>query len=253
MYEFIEKACDYLDMVVEQLKKGETEILFQCRDTINSIFFDGNKLDKTYVSVIPVDKLDYVCNFLSKVRMLSFVSKDKATREAYINEFIEVSQILKESMHESVPRRGKDISVSKEYDVFISHANADKMEYVDSLYNSIEKLGIKIFYDKEELSWGDNWKEKILYGTECSEFAIIIISNNFFDREWTEKELKEFLNRQNENRQKVILPLLYKINFEELSNKYPELGTIQALKADDVTNDEIAILLAKELIKRYKY
>lgn len=41
-----------------------------------------------------------------------------------------------------------------EYDVFISHANKDKTELVDELNESLKKLGIKIFYDKESLEWG---------------------------------------------------------------------------------------------------
>ena len=94
-----------------------------------------------------------------------------------------------------------------EYDVFISHANSDKEELVEDLYKSLNKLGIKIFYDKETIEWGDKWKEKILNGVKKAEFAIIVISENFFGREWTEKELSELLTRQNRNGQKLILHL----------------------------------------------
>ena len=100
--------------------------------------------------------------------------------------------------------------VRKQYDVFISHANKDKNEYVDSLNAVVRKLGVNIFYDTDVLSWGDNWKQVILEGTKSSEFAIIVISNNFFGREWTERELNEFLQQQNENRQKKVLPLFCK-------------------------------------------
>lgn len=41
-----------------------------------------------------------------------------------------------------------------EYDVFISHANADKEAFIEEMYNSLNKLGVKIFYDKETLEWG---------------------------------------------------------------------------------------------------
>lgn len=49
-----------------------------------------------------------------------------------------------------------------EYDVFLSHANKDKADLVDELNTSLEKLGVKIFYDKKSLEWGDKWKERIL-------------------------------------------------------------------------------------------
>lgn len=140
----------------------------------------------------------------------------------------------------------------KQYDVFISHANADKSEYVNGLKNTIDKLHIRIFYDKDELSWGDNWKERILEGTAKSEFAIIVISNNFFGREWTERELKEFLERQNSSGQKIILPLLYNVSFDELAKQYPSLSDIQCLRTCDYSVEQICILFAKELIKRLK-
>jgi hypothetical protein len=140
----------------------------------------------------------------------------------------------------------------KQYDVFISHANKDKLDYVDSLYLALRKLGIVIFYDSEVLSWGDAFKKVILEGTAKSEFAIIVISKQFFGREWTEIELNEFLTRQNESGQKTILPLLHKISLDELKEHYPDLGDIQCIDSDSYDVDGIALLLAKELIKRYR-
>lgn len=143
-------------------------------------------------------------------------------------------------------------SARKDFDVFISHANKDKLSYVNDLNRVIKKLGINVFYDTDVLSWGDNFKQVILDGTAKSEFAIIVISKNFFDREWTERELDEFLAQQNATGQKIVLPLLYGVTFDELKEKYPTLGDIQAITSKDYTKPEIAILLAKELIKRYK-
>lgn len=145
-----------------------------------------------------------------------------------------------------------DSHIHKKYDVFISHANRDKSEYVDLLNMSVKRLGINVFYDTDVLSWGDNWKQVILDGTSDSEFAIIVISKNFFGREWTEKELNEFLTQQNESGQKIVLPLLHGITLKELKEHYPQLGDIQCISSDNYDRQEITILLAKEIIKRYK-
>lgn len=139
-----------------------------------------------------------------------------------------------------------------EYDVFISHANQDKEELIEELYQSLQKLGISIFYDKESLEWGDNWKERILNGTKKAEFAIIVISENFFNREWTERELSEFLNRQNRNGQKLILPIVHNITMQQLQAKYPNVADIQAIDSSKYNCDQIALLFAKQLIKRLK-
>ena len=138
------------------------------------------------------------------------------------------------------------------YDVFISHANADKIEYVDQLKQSLDKLRIGVFYDKDTLEWGDKWKDKILEGVKQAEFAIIVISENFFGREWTEKELHEFLNRQNSSGQKIILPILHNITAAQLKEKYPAVADIQGLSSENYSCDEIALLFAGQLIKRLK-
>ena len=82
--------------------------------------------------------------------------------------------------------------------------------------------------------------------------AMIVISKNFFGRERTEKELHEFLSRQNTSEQKIVLPLLHGITLEELKEHYPELGDIQCINSDDYSKKEITIFFARELIKRYK-
>lgn len=145
-----------------------------------------------------------------------------------------------------------DRHMRKLYDVFISHANKDKSDYVDSLYMAIKKLGVSVFYDSEVLSWGDEWKKVLIEGTEKSEFAIIVISENFFGREWTERELGEFLKRQNTSGQKIVLPLLHNISLDMLKEQYPTLADIQCIDTVRYTKEEITILFAKELIKRLK-
>lgn len=173
------------------------------------------------------------------VAALTSVSKDRK----FIDKINGVQGVL-------VPKyRAKFIP---EYDVFISHANRDKEELIEDLYKSLDKLGIQIFYDKESIEWGDNWKDKILNGVNKAEFAIIVISENFFGREWTERELNELLSRQNRNGQKLILPILKNISLEQLQQKYPSVADIQAIDSKNFSTDEIALLFAKQLIKRLK-
>ena len=102
----------------------------------------------------------------------------KFEKEASDEEFIDsVNRI------EKIEVSKYQAKTTPEYDVFISHANKDKENLIEELYQSLNRLGINIFYDKESLEWGDNWKERIINGTQKAEFAIIVISKNFFDRE----------------------------------------------------------------------
>ncbi len=140
----------------------------------------------------------------------------------------------------------------KMYDVFLSHASKDKITYVEELKQTLDILGVQVFYDKDTIEWGDAWKQKIYEGLEKSEFAIMVISENFFDREWTELELKELLERQNEEGQKLILPILHNITPEQLKAKYPKVADIQAIESKNNSYEKIALLFARQLIKRYK-
>lgn len=221
--------------------------------------YDGN--ENRYIqgdnSVFPVPYRNSILSEFEKLRMYGMVSSVNLWLSGWeatltpqgLSYFDDKEKALATAASaESTPIKPS----RKKYDVFISHANKDKLSYVNDLYSVLSDLGIEIFYDSKVLSWGDKWKDVILNGTEQSEFAIIVISENFFGREWTEKELNTFLEQENTSGQKIVLPLLYNVTIDQLKAKYPALEEIQAISTSDYTKEQIAILFAQELIKRYK-
>jgi uncharacterized protein YciU (UPF0263 family) len=218
--------------------------------------YDGseNNCVRGTMSIVPENLQNSFSLELEKLQMYGVVSNVRfwlSGWEVYLSsqgksyfDNKKISETLNHTVNGVVP-------VRKRYDVFLSHASSDKLDYTDSLAVALRKLGIKIFYDTDEIAWGDDWKKDILNGVSQSEFAIVVISKNFFGREWTERELNEFLQMQNESGQKVILPLLHGLSFDDLKQNYPELEFIQSIKTDK-SLEEITILLARELIKRYK-
>lgn len=144
--------------------------------------------------------------------------------------------------------------VNMKYDVFLSHANADKINFVEKLKQSFDKLGISVFYDKDSIEWGNNWSQKIAEGLDKCDFGVVIVSKDFYDREWTEKELKSLLIRQNKNGDNIILPILYNTNLDELKKHckkscYKDLVKIQFIRfPEDYDIKDITILLAKKLL-----
>ena len=180
---------------------------------------------------------------------------DSAWRDACTDGLARAKEVLKiylEDMDDAeikMPNGEK----SFEYDVFISHASQNKKSLVDSLCASlIDKLGVTVWYDTNELEWGDNWKEKINDGLKKCRFAIVILSPEFLNREWTERELYELLNRQDARQNKLVLPLLYNLTVEQMKERYPVLESIQAypLILDDVK--DITIKFARIFIKELK-
>ncbi len=202
-----------------------------------------------YVSVnLPswgVDKcfsdLEIIKNYLVEVKC----DNDNNTQMIVIKK--SVIDVLDSLIHSNEISKKDDM-----YDVFLSHANADKKAYINDLYKEISKLGLNVFYDSKEIEWGDKWKERILDATARSHFAIIVISKNFFGRTWTQKELTEFLHRQNETNQKIVLPLLYEVTSEEMKTQYPYLEDIQYIEARNYSKKDIALLFANQYIKHLK-
>lgn len=148
-----------------------------------------------------------------------------------------------------------DVAVGKvvdkyAYDVFVSHANDNKQSFVDSLFDGLSRLRINIWYDSSEIDWGDNLKDKIMEGLEKCRFGIVVLSPEFMGRKWTETELLELLNRQNERREKVVLPLLYNLTVEQMVAKYPALASIKArvITADEDA-DDVVIDFARVMIR----
>lgn len=246
MSEFEKKLADLLERANSLSKPNRMKIDSQGKEQnlqANIWMDDVQTFYSTYLRSHPlssrIDTLLFQRKFDELVAALTSISKD----EAFIDKMNGVEKV-------EVPKY--QAKTLPEYDVFISHANKDKEGLIDELYESLNRLGIKIFYDKESLIWGDEWKKQILNGVSKAEFAIIVISKNFFDREWTEKELTQFLNRQNKNGQKLILPILHNISMKQLKNKYPGIADIQAINSKDYTCDQIALLFANILIKRLK-
>lgn len=93
----------------------------------------------------------------------------------------------------------------REYDVFLSHASEDK-EKIRRLKNSLESLGIKVFFDEDSISWGDSIVEKINHGLLKSNFFIPFLSNSFSKKGWTNKELSSAI-ASNASRKGRILPI----------------------------------------------
>lgn len=237
-----------LKTLIERTKKNGTDTSYkESYEAINSNFYDVKKQHEIWMNDVEIFFNKYLKEHVLAPKIESWLFHRKynqlvAALESICNDKNYIDKMNGISTVEVPKYQANSLP---EYDVFISHANKDKENLIEELYKSLKKLGVKIFYDKEELEWGDNWKDRILNGTKKAEFAIIVISENFFDREWTERELGEFLNRQNRNGQKLILSILHNISVEQLKEKYPTVADIQAIDSSKYSCDEIALSFAR--------
>lgn len=132
------------------------------------------------------------------------------------------------------------------YDVFISYAIEDKIEIAHELYRELQRHGLKVWYAGQELRVGESIEKAILKGLEESRYGIVLITPNYFEKNWTRKELYSLLSKESEG-QKVILPIFHKVTNEDVMKHDTLLSERWAL-----TTDKGLDYVVQEIIKVVK-
>ncbi len=104
-----------------------------------------------------------------------------------------------------------------EYDVFVSHAWEDKIEFVDEFVEELRKQGAKVWYDTSQIKWGDSMRAKINDGLKKSKFGVVILSPNYIKdgKYWTKAELDGLFQLESVNG-KMLLPIWHNLTKKEV-------------------------------------
>jgi hypothetical protein len=139
---------------------------------------------------------------------------------------------------------GPDSDEHREYDVFISHASEDKDEIVRPLAHALQNEELKVWFDEFELRIGDSLRRKIDKGLANSRFGVVVLSQAFFNKGWTNYELDGVVTRSNTGEQ-IILPIWHKISKKEVMQYSPSLADKVARNTSTHTIEEIASEIAE--------
>ena len=112
---------------------------------------------------------------------------------------------------------------AKEWDVFICHASEDKTAIVEPLVAALRARGLRVWYDRTDLTIGDSLRRKIDEGLAKSRFGIVILSMAFFGKAWPERELDGLVQKEIEG-EKVILPVWHGVTHSEVARYSPLLA-----------------------------
>lgn len=148
-------------------------------------------------------------------------------------------QITKHLSDIKPPRHLYEEDGSEEYDVFISHASEDKVEFADALYEELMIRGIKVWYDELSIGWGDSLRAKIDDGLKKSRFGIVILSKHYIRKGWTQYELDGLFQSEMTNGKKI-LPIWHNITKDEVLAFSPTLTGRKALNTAMFSTREIA-------------
>lgn len=128
---------------------------------------------------------------------------------------------------------------SDEYDVFVSHASEDKDAVVDGLVQQLEALGVDVWYDDDQIQIGDSLMDSLNEGLSESRYGVIVLSENFIDKNWPESELKALMQRFQQD-DVGIMPLRYGISHEVIVDTYPILSDLVSRPvASDTIQDRV--------------
>ena len=114
----------------------------------------------------------------------------------------------------------KGAEMVREYDVFLSHASEDKEE-MRKLYVAMVSRDIKVFFDEESIVWGDSIVEKINIGLLRSTYFMPYLTETFYEKGWTNRELNSAIS-MNASQKGRIIPVKGK-GFS-LDDRYPLLN-----------------------------
>lgn len=137
---------------------------------------------------------------------------------------------------------------SENYDVFVSHAWEDKEDFVDEFVCELEKLNIKVWYDKKKISWGDSMRARIDEGLKKSKFGIAVLSPNYIaeGKYWTKAELNGLFQLESVNG-KTLLPIWHNLTKKQVIEYSPIIADKLAMTTANMTPSEIAEELNKIL------
>lgn len=147
--------------------------------------------------------------------------------------------VLSNMLNDTARLKNPSAETANSYDFFISHASQDKKLFVRELVQHLQKKGATVWYDELTLKVGDSLRENIDKGLSNSKFGIVVLSEYFFKKEWTQKELNGLtaLEIQGATR---ILPIWHKVTKDEVAQYSPILADKLALNTSTLSTSEIA-------------
>jgi hypothetical protein len=136
------------------------------------------------------------------------------------------------------------VEPAKQFDLFISHASEDKDEFVRPLADTLQTLGVAVWYDEFQLRVGDSLRRSIDKGLANSRFGVVILSSAFFAKNWPQYELDGMVARETQG-VKVILPIWHRVTKDEVMKFSPTLADRVALNSSINSIQEMANKLAE--------
>jgi hypothetical protein len=122
------------------------------------------------------------------------------------------------------------IATSRQWDLFLSYASEDREEVADPLAHALSAAGLKVWYDQFALRPGDKLRRSIEQGLRESYCGVVILSPNFFAKEWPQLELDALFELSTFEAGRKIIPIWYRLNARDVAKHALMLSDRLALR-----------------------
>lgn len=146
----------------------------------------------------------------------------------------------------TVPRRLGDSAPAEfghampNYDVFLSHASEDKDDIARPLKDALESRGLTVWFDEIKIKVGQSIRQEIEKGIAHARFGVVLLSPDFFAKQWTQAELDALFSKKMSTGDNMILPIWHRVTKDQVHAQSPLLAGILALNTSLMTVDEIS-------------
>ncbi|HEY4941017.1 MAG TPA: toll/interleukin-1 receptor domain-containing protein [Rhizomicrobium sp.] len=131
------------------------------------------------------------------------------------------------------------------YDVFICHASEDKNDFARALAEALQSHHVEVWYDEFSLTVGDSLREAIDRGLASCRFGIVVLSPDFFQKRWSNRELSGLVAREIAEERRLILPVWHKVGRNDVLNFSPPLADVLATSSAYGMDRVVADLLRR--------
>jgi hypothetical protein len=234
--EEISLGKEWLQEIDDRLKNIDVLLLIATREALES-----QNVAKEVSGAIRLEKTIIPCKH-STVKNWSDLKKlglnlvqgiEFDTKEEIIRNLGRLEEEITSIPQPDLTTIASQISSSNKPDAFICHASEDKESVADPLFEALRTHGLNIWYDEFSLRIGDSLSGKIDEGLTQSNYAIIIVSKKFFEKNWPQHEYHAIYNKQVNSNKRIILPVWHDVSREEVEKHSVLLADIVAQKTSN--------------------
>lgn len=106
-----------------------------------------------------------------------------------------------------------------------------------------------MWFDEIKIKVGQSIRQEIEKGIAHARFGVVILSPDFFAKQWTQAELDALFSKKMSTGDNLILPIWHRITRDQVQEQSPLLAGILALNTSLNTLDEIADSIA-DVVRR---